>query len=150
MGHHQHRGAPAVYLVQKVHYLKGQSRVDVSGGLVGDYHLRVIHKGAGQSHPLALAAGELCRIMLRLMLQAHEAQHIGHPLAYGLARGPHHAHGKGHIVIYRHMVDKPEILEDHAHLPAHIGYLPLAQVGDVLAVHQYLAGAWPLLAGYQL
>ncbi len=149
MGHHQHRGAPAVDFIEKVNYLKGQRRVNVARGLVGDYHLRVVHKGPRKAHPLALAAGKLGGVVLGLVLKAHKAEHIGDSLAYGLSGGAHHTHGKGHVVVHRHMVDKPEILKHHAHLAAHIGYFPLAQVGDVLAVHQYLSGAGALLAGYE-
>ena len=119
MGDHEHRGAPAVDFAEQVHNLKGQGRVDVARGLVGDNHGGVVHQSTGQAHTLALAAGKLGGVMLGLVLQAHQAEDVGYPLADG---------------------------EHNAHLPADVGDFPFRQAGNIHAVHDNLAGIGPLFA----
>ncbi len=146
VGHHKHGGTPAVDLTEKVYDFKGEGRVDVAGGLVRHNHRGVIHQRARQPQALAFAARKLCGVMLRLVLQADQAEDIGHPLADGLGRSPHHTHGKRHIVVDRHVVYQAEILENNSHLPADVGNLPLADAGHIHAVHDDLAGVGPLFA----
>ena len=146
VGDHEHRGAPAVDFAEQVHNLKGQGRVDVARGLVGDNHGGVVHQGTGQAHTLALAAGKLGGVMLGLVLQAHQAEDVGYPLADGTGGGAHHPHGKGHVVVDSHVVNQAEILEHNAHLPADVGDFPFRQAGNIHAVHDNLAGIGPLFA----
>ena len=56
------------------------------------------------------------------VLQPHQLQHIGDALFDLLFRRADDAHGKGHVVVDRLIVDQAEILEDDAQGPAHIGH----------------------------
>ena len=150
VGDHEHRGAPAVDLAEQVHNLEGQGGVDIPGGLVRHDHAGVVHQGPGQTHPLLLAAGELGGIVLRLVLQPHQAEDVRHPGLDGPGGSSHHPHSEGHVVVDRHVVDEAEVLEDDAHLPADVGDLPLADVGHVHPVHNHLAGVGALLTHNQL
>lgn len=88
MGHHQHRGAPAVDFAEQVHNLKAQGRVNVARGLVRDDELRIVDQCPGQTHPLTLTARELRGVVLGLVLQAHQTEDIGNPLADGPGLAP--------------------------------------------------------------
>ena len=60
VGHH-HDGASvfAVEGVEELHHFGAHLRVEVAGGLIGEYYLGIAYDGAGDGHSLALTAGEL-------------------------------------------------------------------------------------------
>ena len=73
------------------------------------------------------------------MAQPHQLKNIRHPLANVLLLSADHPHGKGHIVIHRHLGDQAEVLEHNTHGAAIIGHLPLLQSGGGILVKDHLA-----------
>ena len=53
-------------------------RIEVAGGLVAYEQRRTVHDGARDGHALLLAARQLVGTLVELVLQAHEAKHLGH------------------------------------------------------------------------
>ena len=49
-----------------------------AGRLVAQQQRRILAQRAGDGHALLLAAGELVGALVELVLQAHQAQHLGH------------------------------------------------------------------------
>ena len=81
MGHH-HKGGGLISR-QLQHQVKDQSRgaaVEVAGGFIGQHTGRASDQGAGNRHPLALAAGQLGRAVLHALGQPHRAQGQGRRL----------------------------------------------------------------------
>ena len=64
VGHDDQRAAAFFLLfAQELEDLVAALAVEVSGGLVGEQDDRVLDQGAGDRHPLLLAAGELRRLV---------------------------------------------------------------------------------------
>ena len=78
MGNDDDGLAELVYLEQEVHYLDAHARVDVSGGLVRDYDLGIVRKGAGECDALLLTARKLVREAGELVGQIHGVEYGGH------------------------------------------------------------------------
>ena len=119
-------GTQLVDALQQHHDLQGSLGVQVPRGLVGDDHAGVVDQSPGDGHPLLLAAGELPRILVRLLLQPHQLQHIGDAPAHLPGGGADGPHGKGQVLIHRLLLNQPEVLENDAQRPAHIGHLSWA------------------------
>ncbi len=82
VGYHQERGLQrtAQFQHQLLDTLGGML-VEVAGGLVEQYQLRTVDQRAGDRHPLALAAGQLGRLVRQAMPQPDPLQQLGRPLA---------------------------------------------------------------------
>src|SRR5581483_11268811 len=126
-------------------HLAGHLRVECARGLVEEDERRLHREGAGDGHPLLLAAGELPRIRVRLVRQpdpGEEADPFGGGLLLGL---PEHLDGRLDDVLERRLVrEEVEALEDHPDLRPLPGdallrvldeLVALLAVADQLAVH---------------
>ena len=82
-----------------------------------------------------MAAGQLPRILVRLLLQPHQLQHIGDAPAQLPGGGADGPHGKGQVLIHRLFLNEPEVLENDAQRPPHVGHLSRTDVVHVVAVH---------------
>ena len=72
---------------------------------VEQQHLRPQHQGAGQGHPLALAAAQLVGTALLVSRQAHEGQRFGHPGHVPGTRRRLVAQPEAHVLLDRQVRD---------------------------------------------
>src|SRR6185437_4369267 len=81
--------------------------------------LRPHAKRAGDRHALLLAAGELARILVRLLRNAHALEIVARKI-FGLAPGqvPHPDRRQGQVLQHRQMREQVELLEHHADFAA--------------------------------
>ncbi len=80
VGHHDGGEAEAALQLANLHPdLGAELGVEVGERLVQQQDLRLDHQGAGERHPLLLAAGELARHARAQLVQAHQAQRLLHP-----------------------------------------------------------------------
>ena len=77
VGRHEHGHAELVDPQQELEDLPADQRVEVAGRLVGDDDPRVVDERARDRRALLLAAGELLRVLLRLLGEADEARGRG-------------------------------------------------------------------------
>ncbi len=88
----------AVETDEELHDLTGGDAVEVSGRLVGEQDRRLVHEGAGDGDPLALAAGELVRPVPGPVSQADELQHLPGAFEPPFGWNPGVDQGKLHIL----------------------------------------------------
>ena len=118
VGHH-HYGASllAVEPMQYLHHLAPHVRVEIAGGLVGQYDLRCAGYGAGYGHALALSAGELRGEMVQPVAETELLEHFAHPLlARPGALSVAVSEREGHILHHVERWDKMETLKDEAQI----------------------------------
>ena len=150
MGHHHHGGAQGVDAHKEVHQLQRPLGIQVSGGLVRNDGIGVIHESPGNGHPLLLAAGELRGIVIRLLFEAHQIQHIGNALTDLLVGRSHRPHDEVQVIVDGLFGDEPEILEDDSKRPAHQRQYPGRDAADGEAIHHDAPGGRHHLAREQL
>src|SRR5438045_3328098 len=83
VGDHDDRVALAVQLLEQPHDLLAGGGVEVAGGLVREQDGGTHDQRAGDGHALALAAGELARLVVHAVAQVHHLQRLagaGQPL----------------------------------------------------------------------
>ena len=68
--------ALAVEFLEDGHDLDAGAGIEVAGGFVGQHHGRLVDQGAGDGHPLLLAAGKLVGIMVGTFGQPHPFQRL--------------------------------------------------------------------------
>src|SRR3970040_1745515 len=75
--HQPQRGPPlSIQLHQEIDHGAARVGVQVAGGLVGEQDLGIAGEGAGDRHPLLLTPGELCRVVVDPVRQAHALQQL--------------------------------------------------------------------------
>ena len=99
----------------------------------------------GDGHALLLAARELGREAAGLLGQTDEVEHLRHLGADHVAGPPDDLHGEGDVLVDRLVGQQLEVLEDAADVPAQLGHLPVAELGDVATGDDDAAGAGLLL-----
>src|SRR5918993_1048843 len=88
VGDHHHGLAQRVDRApQEPEQLRARPRVEVAGGLVGEYHRRAAHQGAGGRDPLLLTPGELGRPMPQPVPKPHRLHHPLQQIPVGPAAG---------------------------------------------------------------
>ena len=88
---------------------------------------------------LLLAAGELVRQTIHLVLKADKREREGHAVLDLFGGDVRHTHGERHILIDGHGRDQAEVLKDNTHLTAQIRHLAPADLGQILPIDEYLA-----------
>src|SRR5699024_2895540 len=119
--------------------------IDAAGRLVCHQKIGASDQGAGNGHPLLLAAGKGARCCLKLFGQADPGQKLldlAAALPFPFAG---QAQRQSDIVINAEMVDQPEILKNHPDPPAQLGPAIAAQANSVPAKKRYAAAARALL-----
>ena len=122
--------------------------VERAEGLVEQQHPRLHGQGAGERHPLALAAGELARVAVGHPVELHQLQQVVDLAVDDVARRPDaprlHAQAEGDVLEDGHVPEQRVVLEHEAdaaflHPPS----------GDVLFLEAdgAAAGVRPLQAG---
>jgi signal transduction histidine kinase len=115
MGGHEHPGALLMrHRAQQRRYLARRLRVEVASRLVGGKEAWLMRQGAGQRHPLLLAARKLQSAMMRPRSQANTLQR--HPRSAPslrcrkLAQPQHHLH----ILLRREQREEVRVLKEDA------------------------------------
>ena len=136
VGHHDDGGAVGfIDLFQQPHDFPAHFRVQVARGLVRDEQGGIVDDGSGDGDPLLLAAGELVRITVGLVLEIHQIQDFSHSFLDLFSGGAHHFHGKGDIFPDGHLGQQAVVLE-HAADEAAVGrHLSVLEMTHVNAVH---------------
>ena len=122
----------------------GRLRIQGAGGLVAEQDLRVRRQGSGDGDPLLLAAGQLGRVGVRLIRQAHDLQKLHGPLFRVCLVHARQLQGETDIFQAGALHQKVEALENHRNLPADLSKLGHRQRSDILPVDQHLALRGPL------
>ena len=105
-----------------------QRRIEAREGLVEKDHLGLGSERAGQRDTLALAAGELVRMAVRLVLQAHELERAQRPVTIAAPAA------EGDVALDREVREQRVVLEDHPD-PAPLGRDPAAVPRDRSPAH---------------
>ena len=134
MGDDQNRCAHGVDLGQKLDDLVGKLGVDVAGRLVGDDDLGIIDQRARQTDALLLTARKLRGLVLHLVLQAHQIEHIRHALFDRGSGFSDRAHRESDVIEDVHLFDESEVLKNDAHMAAQIRHVALFQLAELVAV----------------
>ena len=128
MRDHDDRGAGRVELLQQRDEGVAGGAVEVAGGLVGEHDRRPVDQGAGDRHPLALAAGELRRPGRRAVGQADGGQRLERAPAAQSGRRARVEQAVGDVVQRGRVLGQEELLEDEADAGgAQRGELPVGQ-----------------------
>ena len=117
-----------------VAHLHAQLGVQVGKRLVHQQHVRLDDDGAGQGDALLLAAGELGRHAVGVLVDLHHAQDFVRPAVALLPGHPAGLEAVGDVVAHGHVGEHGVVLEHHAHV-ALVG----GDVVDHLVVHADLA-----------
>ena len=116
-------------------HLHPELGVQVGQRLVQQQNGGMGHQGAGQGHPLLLAAGELPGIALVHAGELYQGEHVLHPLPDLLLGQLLELQAEGHVFKHRHMGEQRVVLEENADVAA-VG----RDGGHIFAVHQDLPG----------
>jgi hypothetical protein len=87
-------------------------------GLVAEQHLGVAGQRPGNAHALFLPTGNLCRIAIGQMIQAHQLQQRRHALVDLVLGNTGQLQRQGHVVIHGARRQQVEVLEHHADVAA--------------------------------
>src|SRR5882724_1603590 len=144
VGDHDHgRLVLAVQLFENAHDLVAHLAVEVAGGLVGQEDLRAADDGAGDRHPLLLAARELGGEVMGARGKPHPVEGGERPLPALLRRKTAVQQRDLDVVDDGEIADQVELLENETHpFIADAGELPVAvpvAAADPLAVELDLA-----------
>ena len=147
-GHHDRR-AGAVDGVQHLHDAQRRRRIEVSGGLIGQQDLRMVHIRAGDGHTLLLTAGQLMRVVVLLTGQSHGLQHLRHQRLDGGPARADHLKRERHILPHGLVRQQLVILEHESDGTTILRHLTVRQTAKIIAGHSNLAVRGLLLAQQQ-
>src|SRR5215831_2355811 len=114
------RGDPdfALQLLELELHAVTELLVEGAQRLVEEEHGGARDEGAGQGHPLLLAAGELAGIAGAVGGKLHEGEGLADPPLDLGARRASHAKSKSHVLEDGAVGEESVVLEDHAHVAA--------------------------------
>ncbi len=118
-GHH-HGGAGSIDAVEQLHDVDRRRRVEVPGGLVGQQDQRPVHERARDRHALLLAARQLVRVVLHLVLQPDQLDDLRHARLDDVLRLPDHVERERHVLVHGLVGEQLEVLEDRPHVAAQV------------------------------
>src|SRR6266508_677173 len=149
VGGHHHGGPGAVDPLQQPHDVLRGGRVQVPGRLVAQHQQGTVDERPGDRHPLLLAAGQLVREAVGLVLQPDQLEHLRDgPLDRVPAR-PDDLQREGHVLAHGLVGKQLEVLEDAADRAPQGGHLPGGEAVELLAGHPDPARGGPFLLGEQ-
>jgi hypothetical protein len=121
-----------------------RDRIEPGGRLVVEQDARLEGHGARNRHAPPLAAGQLRRLLVDMLAQADEAEHLLDAAAHVVER---------HVAFFVQLVadvlgdgervEQRAFLKDHPEVGAHLHQLALGHRVDALAVHPDHAGVGP-------
>ena len=91
-------------------------------------------QGAGNGDALFLSAGELRRVVARLVFEAGQRQQRADFGGDGFFVRADEFQRQGDVVVHRAAGEQVEVLEDHADLAARLGQISLGQGHQILAI----------------
>ena len=109
------RRARRVELAQQLDDRRAGLRVQRAGRLVGEDDRGLADERAGDRRALALAAGELGRVVVEAVAEADAVERLARALAALRARHAGVEQAAGDVVDRRQPVEEVELLEDEAH-----------------------------------
>src|SRR5690348_13505225 len=128
-------------MAQHVEHNFGVLAVEVAGGLIGEHNGWPVDEGAGQSHTLLLASGELGGPVSQAVRNAQHLYDALKELVFFFGVGSCNVFGDGDIGVSVQGRQQVELLENEADLAlAHLGSLSVREPGEVLAVNHHPAG----------
>jgi hypothetical protein len=143
VGDHDDRLPAGVQLLQDRHDLVLAPRVEVAGGLVGEYDARVVYERAGDGDPLLLPARKLSRQVFHPVGQPDVREALPRGLVeFPLAR----VHQRELRVLKRGQArEQMELLEDETrHAVAKHGKAVVVEPADVVPVEKVGAAVRPV------
>ena len=144
MGDDDHGDPPLpVDLLQKLQDGIGGGGIQCGGSLVTQQHLRVRGQSSGNGDALLLTAGQLHRVGVGLIRQAHDLQQLHGPLPGILLGNAHQLQGEADVIQGGALLQQVEALEDHGDLPPLLPQGLVLQVPQILAVEQNFAIGGP-------
>ena len=103
--------------LQLVLHILAQTQIQCAQRLVQKQHLRPVHQGSGDGHPLLLAAGKLIHAPLFKALQTHDAQHFRDTLTDLRFRHLGNAQAESNVFKHVQMREQRILLEHRVDLP---------------------------------
>ena len=137
-GNH-HGGASHVHAPEKHHDLPRDVGIQVPCRLIRQEDQRVVQDGAGNGHPLLLAARELQGESLLLAREPDGLQGLVGLLPDHRSPLSHHLQGQRHVLGHRLAVQKLEVLENEPDLSSQQGKPVPAYPTQIDTVDQYLS-----------
>src|SRR5690606_556473 len=141
VGGNQHGDANTGKILEQVHDLRRQRRVEITGRFVSEQQRRLVDHGAGNADALLFTAGQHDRVEVLLIEQAdlveggaHAAADIG-----GIEAGNNQR--QGDVVIHAAIKQQMMRLVHHADLATQKRNAAGADAGQVLVVDDYRTGA---------
>ena len=98
--------------VQLDQHALAQLQVKRRQGFVEQQDLRLVDQGPGDGHALFLAAADLVRLLVRLVLHLDQGQHAVHLAIDFRRRPPRNPQPEGNVVPHRQMREQGVVLED--------------------------------------
>ena len=136
---HDDGSAGAVDGIQHFHNAQRCGRIKVSGRLVGQQDLRMVHIRSRDGHALRLTAGKLMRIAVFLAGKPNRLQYFRHQRFDGGTACADHFKCERHILPHRFVVQQLVILEDEADRTTIMRHLPCGQASQIVACDADLA-----------
>ncbi len=139
VGYAHHGHAFVGQLHHHVEHFVDHLRVERRGRFVEQHDDRVHGQGAGNRHPLLLAAGKLARVLVRVCRKADALKQLQALFGgFFLAAAKHLDLRDGQVFGDGQVREQFEVLEHHAHARAQLRQVGL-RVGDRRAVHHHVA-----------
>src|SRR5919197_317259 len=142
---HQHGRAGAVDALQQLHDVLGGAGVEVPGGLVAEHQQRAVDERPCDRDALLLAARQLVREAVGLVVEADELEDLGDRPIDRVAPRADHLESEGHVLADGLVGQELEVLEHAADGGAECRDLPGGEPVELLAGHPEAARAGALL-----
>ncbi len=151
VGDHQDGPALVVELLEQVHYLRAGVGVEVAGRLVSEHQRGLVYQCAGDGDPLALAARQLCRVVVESVTQPDAGEQFLGPLAATHLDVLVEHHREGGVLGGGQPGHQIERLEDEADLrPAEPRPPRIRQLAHELSVDLHLPLVWRVQTAKQV
>ena len=125
--------------------------IERAGRLIGQEQVGLRHHGARDGHALLLPAGKLVGIVVQLIAQAYQFQHLPGALRALCAAYARVHQGQLHVFLRRHAGQKLKLLKDKADLPrADARQFLFAQRADQLPIQDVFARSGRIQAADQV
>ena len=137
---HQDRLAARVQPAEQLEHLVAALGVERAGGLVGEQQRGLVGERPRDREPLALAARQHARRVLRLVGETEQVEQVARPRLGALARRARDHRGQRHVLEHAHAFEQVEELEHDADVAApQDRELVFALADELLARERHLA-----------
>ena len=130
---HNHRHTRLTNAIEQLHDSPTRLWIQITRRLVRQDQSWRIEQGTRNHHTLLLTTRELVRHLIRLLLHTHLLEHVHDIAAHGTFILPARClQDKQEVLLHIAVAEQLEVLEDHTHLTAQIGYLAATQLKQVI------------------